>query len=96
MSVLFSPKLLPCAHCGSTDIRLIRSDCINVDNSSGFCWYVECQDCGIQTETYPEETDNDTDMDDYTFAHVAMDEAIACAVDAWNKRVDYSSFGGYP
>ena len=87
-----APKLLPCAHCGSTDIHLSRM-CIHTDEGMTFGWVVECYECGIQTQPYPEDTEVN-DMDDYTFAHLAMDDAIGCAVDSWNTRVHRNGFGG--
>lgn len=72
--------LLPCAHCGSNDVHLCR--CIVPD---GFpAWYIVCNDCEIQTATYPE----DTDFDEDDKAIMAINDAITCAVEIWNNRAD--------
>ena len=74
------PKLLPCAHCGSTDVRLFR----RIENNTVY-WNVQCVDCGIMTESYPE--DCIEQVDEQSAISKAMDEAIECAVYSWNKRV---------
>ena len=83
---LVVPHLSPCAHCGSADVHLERKHCKDSKGMDGFGWIVSCYECGIQTQIYTEETEKE-DMDDYTFAHVAMDDAIYCAVNSWNTRV---------
>ena len=79
-----TPKLLPCAHCGSTDVHLVRM-CMPEDEGIRIGWRCECYECGIQTQVFEEEVNCD-DLDDYTLAHVAMDDAIYCAVHSWNTR----------
>ena len=69
-------NLLPCAHCGSESVRLIR----NVVDSAVY-WNVECSDCGIRTLPYEED-----DVTLHADVRIAMDDAIVCAVEAWNTR----------
>ena len=75
-------NLLPCAHCGSKDVHLCRT---YDAEAKTMCWYVECYECGIRTNTYPEEAYS---HDEYTEVLTAVDDAISCAVESWNKRAN--------
>ena len=68
-------ELKPCAHCGSDEVRLVRS-IVN----GGIYWHVECVSCGIQTLAYAEDTRENPII-------TAMFDAIECAVDTWNARI---------
>ena len=86
-------KLLPCAHCGSTDVHLIRDINVEVDATEIYApttnWHVECYECGMSTQMYDEETNSgDADISDYEFAKATMDDAVICAVEAWNRRAE--------
>ena len=72
-------NLKPCAHCGSSDVRLSRTI---TDNA--VYWYVECVGCGIRTMSFPEDC-NITDS--YASVSKATEEAIECATNTWNARV---------
>lgn len=77
-------KLLPCAHCGSKDVHLCRT---YDAEAKTMCWYVECYECGIRTNTYPEEA---YAYDEYAEVLTAVNDAISCATESWNKRVSYT------
>ena len=74
-------QLLPCAHCGSKDVHLCRT---YDAEAKTMCWYVECYECGIRTNTYPEEA---YAHDEYAEVLAAVNDAISCATESWNKRV---------
>lgn len=77
-------KLMPCAHCGSTDVHLVRS----VRNAPAVLWHVECMDCGIRTNDYEESVGNvpASSYKDYDAVVTDMELAIECAVGTWNTR----------
>ena len=87
-------KLLPCAHCGSGDVRLMR----NVNEDGSATWNVSCHDCGISTCSYPEtgydeqgnceEPYTPVPVDDVM---IRMEDAINSAVTIWNTRAEGSS-----
>lgn len=82
MKTNMNPKLLPCAHCGSTDIHL-RRDVIVDDGNLSVVWWAECYDCGIRTSPYSEDCNSNDSLDDVM---TATDDAITCVAETWNKR----------
>ena len=78
-------NLLPCAHCGSKNVHLCR---MHDATDKTMCWYVECYDCGIRTNSYPEEA---YAHDEYAEVITAVKDAISCATESWNKRVSCTS-----
>ena len=78
----FERKLLPCAHCGDTDVRLLRTVSNNV-----VAWHVECMGCGIRTGDYGEYASTSGELS-LTRGEVAsrMRDAVDCCVSSWNNR----------
>lgn len=76
-----SVKLLPCAHCGDTNIKLLRR--FHDDN---VYWHVECTECGMSTMEYPEDCGGIAC--EHATVEEMMDCAIDCAVSTWNSRVN--------
>lgn len=80
---MFNPlkpiKLLPCAHCGSTDVHLMRT----IGDNTIF-WRTECLDCGMRTMDYEEDERPDNIWDEEAInCEIA---AVTCAVNMWNSR----------
>ena len=75
--------LRPCAHCGNVSPVLVRT--INNEHLvNGFpSWHVECRDCGMRTDSFPEVCANGSE---YVAVTHAMDDAIECCVNVWNNR----------
>ena len=74
-------NLLPCAHCGSSDVhisRIIRKGIVS--------WAVMCCCCGMRTVDYDEYYDDD--IADYNVVVEHMEIAVDGAVFAWNRRRD--------
>ena len=74
-------ELKPCAHCGDTNVKLVRK----IDDNTAY-WHVECVGCGMRTGSYEEDA-----MPLFNSLHAdtvfqAMEEAIGCAVMTWNTR----------
>ena len=75
-------KLLPCAHCGSNDVRFIRT----INEQRVPAWHAMCYDCGMRTIDYTEDCRDNSSLDDVT---MATNEAIECCANTWNTRVDH-------
>ena len=88
-------KLMNCAHCGSDNVKLLRT----IEDNE-VLWHVECTDCGISTISYPEPClPNELGCDEES-AKGAMEDAISSAVAMWNSRANVpcdacSSAGSY-
>ena len=77
-------KLLPCAHCGSDDVHLVREVRDNVVS-----WRVMCRTCGMSTEAYPEKDyDEDVAYVEHDKVVELMDASTDCAVTVWNTRAE--------
>ena len=76
-------KLMNCAHCGSDNVKLLRT----IEDNE-VLWHVECIDCGISTISYPEPCiPNEMNCSEED-AKGAMEMAINSAVTMWNSRVN--------
>ena len=80
----FTDKLLPCAHCGSHDVRFVRT----ITDEHTPAWYIECLDCGIRTSNY---TDDCISGSSYDEVIEATNKAIECCVNVWNTRANRST-----
>lgn len=78
------PKLMNCAHCGSDNVKLLRT----IEDNE-VLWHVECLDCGISTTSYPEPVEDFCGIlkDEHAVDAMTAD-AIDCAVRSWNSRSD--------
>lgn len=86
--------LLPCAHCGSDNVHLIREVCTD----GSIAWRIMCRDCGISTCGYPEtgydkrgELEKPSTPTDVNDVLVRMDDAIDTATTIWNSRANSST-----
>lgn len=84
-------KLLPCAHCGSDDVRLMREVCTD----GSITWSVSCHDCGVSTCGYPETGYDEKGKLEESYTPVSyadvltrMEDAVDTAVTVWNSRAD--------
>ena len=73
-------KLLPCSHCGSDNVGVVR----NIINGA-ICWHIECCNCGIRTLDFEEDINHKNYLSD---VEDAMYSSIVYAIDSWNTRVD--------
>ena len=77
-------KLLPCAHCGSNDVHLVREVVNDV-----ILWRIACRDCGMSTARYPEMKKAHADSwVEHDEAIELMNASIECATTVWNTRAE--------